>query len=119
MTPEHLRTAGVGISAVSAAAAAAFWLATYTGATGYASLSSGVTLALGTLSVVAVLAAFHGWLAIYVLFLVRFVPIGFYLLGVPSLIALIGVLDLAYLTGGVIVHVAGTSAGRTSAPTSG
>lgn len=106
MTREHLRTAGVGISGVSAAAAAVFWLATYVGATPYSPMASGVVLAFAGLSALAVLAALHSWLAIYVLFLVRFIPYGFYLLGAPSSIALVGVLDLVYLAGGIIVHVA-------------
>jgi hypothetical protein len=104
MNPEHLRTIGVTASSASAGAAAIFWLTKYAGAGDPSSMSSAVALGMMAASVLAGIAALHSWLAIYLMFLIRFVPIGYYLLGAPSFVALVGMLDLIYLAGGIVVH---------------
>lgn len=104
MSRHTVRMSGIALSAASAAFSAVIWTVVYVGAT---ELPIAMTAALfAVLSGVAVLAAFHSWLAVYAIFLVRVLPVGLYLLGVPSWLAVVGGLDLTYVAGGIVMHVA-------------
>ena len=102
MSHESLRMTGIALSMASAGFSALVWTAVYVRGTGIP-----IALPFAILGGIAVLSALHSWMAIYVMFLVRF-PVGLYLLGAPSWFAAVGALDLTYLAGGILMHVAST-----------
>jgi hypothetical protein len=101
------RTFGIALSAASAAFSALVWTAMYVGGTGIP-----IALPFAILGGIAVLAVLHSWLAVYVVFVVRFLPVGLYMLGTPSWLAAAGVLDMTYLAGGILMHAACTETDR-------
>jgi hypothetical protein len=105
MSEHSLHTTGMTLSTASGAFSILVWTGLYIGGMGIP-----IALPFAILGGIAVLAAFHTWLAVYALFLIRFFPVGLYLLGPPSWFAVIGVLDLTCLAGGVLMHLAGTRA---------
>jgi hypothetical protein len=107
MSHHAVRMSGIALSAASAAFSALIWTVVYIGATELP--IARMALLFAVLSGVAFLAAVHSWLAVYAIFLVRVVPVGLYLLGVPSWLAVVGVLDLIYVAGGILMHVASSN----------
>ena len=75
----------------------------------YASAAEGPTLLFGRLMILAsliglVAAARGAHLAMYLLFVVSFVPVGFYVMLGPGIFQAIGWLNLAYLAAAWMVH---------------
>ncbi len=62
-----------------------------------------VALLLAMLAIIAVIASIHGHgITLIVLFFVSFFPIGYFLLGVPGWMWVIGVLNVGYLISGLV-----------------
>ena len=62
-----------------------------------------VALLMAILAILAVIASIHGHgVALIVLFFASFFPIGYFLLGVPGWISVIGVLNIGYLIAGLV-----------------
>jgi hypothetical protein len=62
-----------------------------------------VALLMAMLAIIAVIASVHGHgITLIVLFFASFFPIGFFLLGIPGWVRVIGVLNLGYLIAGLV-----------------
>jgi len=62
-----------------------------------------VALLMAILAIIAVIASIHGHgITLIVLFFASFFPIGYFLLGVPSWMWVIGVLNMGYLIAGLV-----------------
>ena len=106
-----MRTAGRLLATCAAVGAAVLWLL-FLFANPYAPPARGRALTFGGLmmlsAVVSAAAAIRGaHLGMYLLFVASFFPVGGAALSGPGLFSAIGWLNLAYLTGAVLVH-AGT-----------
>ncbi|MEQ1895921.1 MAG: hypothetical protein ABL971_00880 [Vicinamibacterales bacterium] len=113
-------TTGRILGSVSAIGAAILWaLLTYrnpyAGAANDSQALMGM-LMIGASAVAAAAGAAGAHLAMYILFFVLFVPIGFYVMLSGGLFSLIGVCNLLYLAAAVLVHrsVALSRPGRAS-----
>ncbi len=103
------------VGSVSAIGAAALWaLLTYrnpyAGAANDSQALMGM-LMIGASAVAAAAGAAGAHLAMYILFFVLFVPIGFYVMLSGGIFTLIGVCNLLYLAAAVLVH-RGVALGR-------
>jgi len=101
------RYAGKIIGATSGAAACGLWLWALGTPQGTFSLSA-VHIAIGVLmmliAIFAVIASVRGHgLALVVIFIMSFFPVGAYLYGIPHWLRWIGVLDLGFLVGGLLI----------------
>ena len=101
-------TIGRMLGSVSGVAAAALWaLMTYrnpyAGAADDSQTLSGMLL-IGASLVAATAGAAGAHLAMYILFFVLFVPIGFYVMLSGGVFSLIGVCNLLYLVSAILVH---------------
>lgn len=99
---------GRTVAALSAIGAAALWaLMTYrnpyAGAANDSQALMGM-LMIGASGVAAAAGAAGAHLAMYILFFVLFVPIGFYVMLSGGLFSLIGVCNLLYLASAILVH---------------
>jgi hypothetical protein len=106
--PQDMSNLGRVIGTLSAIGAAILWaLLTYrnpyAGAANDAQALMGMLL-IGASAVSGAAAASGAHLAMYILFFVLFVPIGFYVMLSGGLFSLIGVCNLVYLGAAVLVH---------------
>jgi len=111
MKSDMLRTlfhyAGRIIGAASGAAACGLWLWALGTPQGTFSLSA-VHIAIGVLmmlfAIFAVIASVRGHsLALVLMFIMSFFPVGGYLIGIPHWLRWIGVLDLGFLMAGLMI----------------
>ncbi len=111
MNTDMLRTisfhAGRIIGAASGVAACGLWVWALGTPQGAFSLSP-VHIAIGVLmmlfAIFAVIASVRGHgLALMIMFIMSFFPVGGYLFGIPHWLRWIGVLDLGFLVGGLLI----------------
>jgi hypothetical protein len=111
-----MHAAGRMLSIVAALAAAALWVM-FLFANPYAPRAQGRALTFGGLMMLsaivsAAVAARGAHLGMYLLFFVSFFPVGLSALSGPGLFSTIGWLNLLYLAGAVLVHLAVLQAKR-------
>jgi len=102
-----LQYAGKIIGAASGVAACGLWLWALGTPQGAFSLSA-LNIAIGVLmmlfSIFAVIASVRGHgVALVVMFIMSFFPVGAYLFGIPHWLRWIGVTDLGFLVGGLMI----------------
>jgi hypothetical protein len=113
-----MRAAGRMLSMFAAFGAAALW-ATFLFANPYAPRAQGRALTFGGLMMLSALvcaaaAARGAHLGMYLLFFVSFFPVGLSAMSGPGLFSAIGWLNLLYLAGAVLAHLAIVKAKRTN-----
>lgn len=102
-----MQYAGKIIGAASGAAACGLWLWALGTPQGIFSMSA-VHIAIGVLmmlfAIVAVIASVRGHgLALLIVFIMSFFPVGAYLYGIPHWLRWIGVVDFGFLVGGLMI----------------
>jgi len=104
---EAIQLVGKSTGVVSGVGACVSWTVamwTPTPALPLSGIAFAIALFMMVLAIMTVIASVHGHgITLIVLFFASFFPIGLYLLGVPSWVRVIGVLNLGYLIAGLVV----------------